>query len=44
MAELELDEEMIIKIAKEKVVKISQRRSYMDVIRDTNMNRKKKGE
>lgn len=46
MAELELDEEMIIKIAKEKVVKISQHRSYMDVIRNMNMNmnRKKKGE
>ncbi|MGE8021535.1 HEPN domain-containing protein [Peribacillus frigoritolerans] len=38
MTELELNEEMIIKIAKEKVVKNSQHRSYMDAIRNTNMN------
>lgn len=41
MAELELDEEMIIKIAKEKVVKISDRRSYIDAIRNTSINKRK---
>lgn len=42
MKELELDDETIIKIANEKVIKISQQQNYMEAIKKVNINRKRK--
>ncbi|QFG00803.1 hypothetical protein PB01_19490 [Psychrobacillus glaciei] len=41
MTELELSEELILAITKEKVLKISKHRSYLQALRSTNMNRKR---
>lgn len=42
MTELELSEETSINIANEKVTRISQYRSYIDTIKTTNMNKKRR--